>query len=214
MSGRDTAPSIVYKVTHTTSGKAYIGVTTQRRPQTRWAHHCNVGRRGLGAAIKKYGRDAFSFEIIASARTRDDLLRLEAILIAQEKTVSPHGYNLNGGGNGTLDASPETRRLIGEANRRRNWSEESKAKVSNALREKYTDPVIKAKMIASARNRSPVSASARDALSKALRGKPKSVAWCKYLSARQTGRVLPLSTRAKIAETLRARAAPGQMVLL
>lgn len=123
-------PFVAYKITHLESGKVYVGVTTQRRPEVRWRHHVNVGRRGLGAAIKKYGEDAFSFEVFASSWNEASLLLLETALIQQEGALSPGGYNLNIGGKGTLGASDETKRLIGEANRRRVWTEESKAKLS------------------------------------------------------------------------------------
>lgn len=131
-------PFIAYKITHTESGKAYIGITT-RALKARWAAHgCpSRGPNAMGAAIIKYGRDAFSVEHIASARSLPDLLLLERALIAQYGTLAPNGYNLTSGGDGMLNPSQETRRRMSSSASKRTGriiSEATKAKIAASLK--------------------------------------------------------------------------------
>lgn len=60
---------IVYKATNLINGRVYIGLTTTTL-ERRWAVHCCEVRRGskylFHKAIRKYGEDSFSLEIIAS----------------------------------------------------------------------------------------------------------------------------------------------------
>lgn len=58
----------IYKVTHKTKHKVYIGQTIQK-PEIRWRHHINaVHYKGednkFHRALKKYGKDSFVWEII------------------------------------------------------------------------------------------------------------------------------------------------------
>ena len=197
---------VAYKVTHRDSGKSYIGVTTQKRPLTRWRHHVNVGRRGLGAAIKKYGESAFSFEIIASSWDEPSLLALEMILIAQDGTLSPGGYNLNVGGRGTLRAADETKRLIGEANSRRVWSDESRAKVSASLTGWKMSEARLAAHIVSLTGRKP-SAETRAKLSAAAIRRCSTETWKAAVRLSNSTRVVTPETRAKIAASVARHAA-------
>ena len=93
----------------------YIGITIQGI-RVRWLSHCSAARnsknRALPRAIRKYGPKAFVVEHIASAKTREDLMALEVLLIKQWNTLAPQGYNLTGGGDGCFAPSDETRRKI------------------------------------------------------------------------------------------------------
>jgi hypothetical protein len=110
-------PFIAYKITHKESGKSYIGITT-RTLAYRWKRHCGDGQRGIGMAIRKYGKAAFDWEHVASATSLDNLLELERALIAQEGTLVPRGYNLCGGGEGQFSPSEETKTLLRETRKR------------------------------------------------------------------------------------------------
>jgi hypothetical protein len=60
---------------------------------------------GLGIinAIKKYGIDSFSKEIIAEAKTREDLWELESQIVNIDVVSDPQSYNVAYGGKGYLD---------------------------------------------------------------------------------------------------------------
>lgn len=101
--------AVVYLIRNTVNGKAYIGVTSQR-PSKRWAVHRRAAAgkgRGylLHSAMRKHGVEAFTFEVIASARSYADALWTETVLILQHKSRSSGdgewGYNVTTGGEGT-----------------------------------------------------------------------------------------------------------------
>lgn len=113
----------VYEVHCLVTGKSYIGVT-KRSIKIRWKGHCdnaleaNVdgkGRSALAAAIRKYGRDQFTITEIACAFDESGLLESETIIIAQNNTLSPAGYNLVSGGGGSLSPSALTRQRMRSA---------------------------------------------------------------------------------------------------
>jgi len=127
---------IAYLVTNLVNGKCYIGITT-RALAKRWAGHRHQGRGRIGAAIRKYGAASFTIEHIASARTLEDLLALERLLIVQYDTIAPKGYNLCAGGEGVFQPSEETRlrmSAVASAQSRGPVSDETKAKIAAALR--------------------------------------------------------------------------------
>lgn len=130
---------VVYAITHIGSGKCYIGITTGRASK-RWLDHISGvdGSRKkssplLVASMKKYGIGAFSFEVIDSAKTRDELARKEVFWIAQLKTMSPNGLNLTSGGDLNCEYSDEARRKIGAAHKGKKPSPETRAKISESL---------------------------------------------------------------------------------
>lgn len=67
-------------------------------------------------AIKKYGWDQFSHEVIATGLSKEDAELMEIKLIAKYKTDNPaFGYNIEHGGNTLGTHSEETKRKISEA---------------------------------------------------------------------------------------------------
>lgn len=109
----------VYLITNLASGKVYIGQTNE--PVARWAKHRWSGSVGepngqlITRAIKKYGTDSFTFQVIATCRTQDDVNYLEELLIAQYDSMNLNvGYNLDPGGKNSPRSSG-TRQKISEA---------------------------------------------------------------------------------------------------
>lgn len=108
---------LVYKVTNTVNGKAYIGITA-RTVDLRWRFHLNKANNGsrfaLHCAMRKYGADNFRVEAIYTATSLDELKACEKGLIAAHGTFAPHGYNMTAGGDGVwgLRHGPETRIII------------------------------------------------------------------------------------------------------
>jgi hypothetical protein len=165
---------IAYKITHTASGRSYIGIT-QRELHVRWAAHCRQGKGRIGPAIKKYGRDEFVVEHVASATGLIDLLALERQLIAQDNTIVPNGFNLCGGGEGVLNPSAITRERMSQSASKRTgrvMTPETRAKIAASLRGKEHTADRRANHVA-ARKRSPavVSDETREKLSAIRRGR-------------------------------------------
>lgn len=89
----------VYKHTNTENGKVYIGITCQK-PERRWQNGAGYTGTVFGNAIKKYGWDGFSHEVIASGLTEKEACAMEIALIAAYKSnIRGIGYNVSGGGN-------------------------------------------------------------------------------------------------------------------
>jgi group I intron endonuclease len=129
----------VYKVTCRVSGKAYIGVTYKTAEQ-RWKEHVGAAlweksRRAFMCAIRKYGEWQFFVETIFVAFGRDAGNEMERVFIAEHGTMSPHGYNLSTGGEGTVGRclSDEARANMSAARTGLKFSEKARASLS-ALR--------------------------------------------------------------------------------
>lgn len=93
--------AVIYKIEHRQTARKYVGkaINVERR----WWEHLNNVKKGkqhpLYDAIRKYGQDAFIFEILEEV-PEQDLNRREIELIQELKTVYPAGYNLAEGGEG------------------------------------------------------------------------------------------------------------------
>lgn len=91
----------LYRITNKINGKIYIGQTVQ--PEKRWTQHktnaaSDNPRMIISFAIKKYGNEAFEFEIIAGCKSWEDANNIETLLVAQYSSLVPNGYNVSLGG--------------------------------------------------------------------------------------------------------------------
>lgn len=86
----------VYKITNKLNNKAYIGQTT-RSVEDRWRDHCKKGFL-LTKAIRKYGEENFSYQVVCHCQSLTELNAKEIEIIAVENSIAPNGYNLSGGG--------------------------------------------------------------------------------------------------------------------
>lgn len=131
---------IAYLITNTMNGMCWIGRTTKSVEQ-RFAWHVRNSRspvwRGqqhgcpaLHEAIRLFGPQVFTSEVLACASSMADLRDLETILIIQHNSLVPNGYNLELGG----IKHPETRRKLSRALKGRVFSDETKAKMVAAGR--------------------------------------------------------------------------------
>lgn len=107
---------IIYKTTNLINNKTYIGIH-----QT---ENLDDGYLGSGLAmkraIKKYGKQNFSREILEFCLSYDELIKKEKNYVNEEWISLENNYNLKTGG--------QSSGLL---------SEESKAKISKTLKEKY-----------------------------------------------------------------------------
>lgn len=90
----------LYMITNNINNKKYIGITNN--PSKRWANHkCgNSPTMAIAQAIKKYGKENFTFEILKSNIPIDEIDKYEQIYIKKYHThVSENrGYNISHGG--------------------------------------------------------------------------------------------------------------------
>lgn len=127
----------IYLRTNKINGKKYIGqVTTNRfkERQNRW-NNLNLPYAGnvINNARKKYGIDAFDFEILKECKD-EELNQLEMYYIKELNTKVPYGYNMTDGGGGKsgFTVSHETKQKISESLIGKKLSEETRKKMSEA----------------------------------------------------------------------------------
>ena len=83
----------IYKLTNNVTGKAYIGKTIDLPARLR-KHKSDTNCILLHRAIKKYGLENFSKDVLAESSDEDEAYRIEESLILKHKTLKPFGYNL------------------------------------------------------------------------------------------------------------------------
>lgn len=137
----------IYKITNCKSPKIYIGVTNDFEKRIR-EHSYGNGDGLLARSVRKYGWDCFSYEIIEKTENRER----EIYYIKEYNSKHPYGYNLTEGGEGCTgyqvsDQSREKMRKakigkklsenhkkkIGESNKGRIHSKETRKKIAIAL---------------------------------------------------------------------------------
>lgn len=122
---------LIYKLTNTINGKIYIGQTTRmlrhRLNEYRRHNKCNPI---LKNAIIKYGFDNFNCEIIEECNGLEHLNEREMYWIEKYNSTNKEiGYNFESGGNNSLS------------------TEESRKKISNALKGRKQNPEWVAKRV-------------------------------------------------------------------
>jgi group I intron endonuclease len=113
-----------YCHTNRVNGKQYVGQTAWTMEE-RWKSHVtsaklHQGCRVFGAAIRKYGPDAFDHEILeVVVCTQQEADLIETEWIKRKGSRVPFGYNLTAGGGSHGLLHEDSKRLIGEASRKR-----------------------------------------------------------------------------------------------
>ena len=128
---------IVYKTTNLINNKIYIGKHSTAK--------LDDGYLGSGKllikAIKKYGKENFSREILSEHATVEAVYLEEARLVDEEFVNRKDTYNLQGGGLGPLVVSDNVRIAVAAANKKRVISEETRAKISKANKNRKYAPL-------------------------------------------------------------------------
>lgn len=126
----------IYKITNNVNWKVYVGQSINI--MARWKDHINTLNRGdsrctlLQRAWNKYGQENFTFEILELC-SEDVLDEIEIKYINFYDACNTNkGYNIESGGNQCKHLSDKTKRKIGDANRGRRHSEESKKQMSKS----------------------------------------------------------------------------------
>ena len=119
---------IVYKIQNNLNNKAYVGITKNSIEDRLKQHYKNKKCSIISLALRKYGKENFTVEVLENCKTLDEANILEIFYIIKHNTVSPNGYNLHTGGN-----SHEI-------------SEETKIKQSKAQKLRFKNPIELEKM--------------------------------------------------------------------
>ena len=97
----------IYCHTHIESGRRYVGLTSQTW-RKRWKNHMSAAKSSKGGrwhfpnAIRKYGKDAFSHEVLEISGTLEEANSAEEKWIAHFDSRNPKkGFNLEKGGGHT-----------------------------------------------------------------------------------------------------------------
>ena len=132
----------IYKLTNTVNGKAYIGCTVrpiERRLLNHWSDARNGKQTLIAQAIREFGKDSFTVEVITRCASEDEMVVKESEAISSYGTLHPDGYNFTstpglwGPGRGFLksvrdkisasskgkEISPEHRKKISETQKGR-----------------------------------------------------------------------------------------------
>ena len=151
------------------SGKSYIGQTKNYSERCR-KHRTRGACVAFSSAIKKYGWDNFSHEILESNLTLDEANFWEEFYINEHKTLYPNGYNLvTGGGNSRPSDEVRKKLSLAQRNRPKEVNDKiSKARIGKKLSEEHRVSIAIAGML-----RGPISEETRAKLSIASKSHSK-----------------------------------------
>jgi len=143
----------IYKITNKINGKVYIG-QTKMSIKRRFYNHCQKGAI-LFSAINKYGKDNFNIQEICVAFNKKDLDLLETKIINKYKSITPNGYNIEGGGNGKKVVHASTRKKIRKANLGKKHTKETRKKMSNSHKGKVRSKAHRLNLSKSLKGKAP-----------------------------------------------------------
>lgn len=127
---------ICYRITNNLNDHRYIGISRKYSAEERFKQHCNDARKGaknrLHRAMRKYGVENFSVEIVCHGISRRDLASMEKDYIADEKPE----YNMTIGGEGVVGLCKESIALANITRRktRANWTKQQLAEIKSTMR--------------------------------------------------------------------------------
>ena len=187
----------VYKITCIPSAKSYIGISVNEPEKDRIQKHLSGrGSRLLASAIKKYGKDVFTYEILEENVFPELLPELEVFYISKFNTVAKNGYNLTHGGEPNKRLSDETRHKMSESmkgrtahNKGKSHSLEARHKMSEA--KKGEKSYYFGKKLSSEHRRK---------MSEAKKGKKRSAETRRKISESSKGKIISLEHRQKLSK--------------
>lgn len=122
---------LIYKLTNLSNGKLYIGQTINTWKQRKRCYNTAIKSKNnqrIVNALRKYGWDGFSVEIIDKASTIEELNALEEQYIAKYNTVN-EGYNTTNGGD-NREYTDVHKQILKDA-----WTKERRAVASERMKE-------------------------------------------------------------------------------
>lgn len=124
---------VVYLITCLVNGKKYVGQTTQALDKRINQH--KYGDQYIDRAIRKYGWENFTVEVLKECKSKEELDYWEKYFIKVLNTKRPNGYNLTDGGEGIsgLEFTAEHRKNISAARTGKPLSAEHRAKIGASI---------------------------------------------------------------------------------
>lgn len=135
----------IYKTTNLINNKIYIGKHISEKASKTYKGSGKI----LKQAFKKYGKENFLCEVIATASTEDELNTLEACWIEQYNSRDPKiGYNIVAGGLGTSGYrhTEEAKQKMSKAKTGRKLTEDWKRHVSEAQQGRFVSEETREKL--------------------------------------------------------------------
>ena len=104
----------IYKFTHIPTDRCYIGQTIQNPNQRRLEHIADsrytTREYHFHNALRKYGIDSFTFEVLATASTLEELNLLEKKYMEQFDSIN-NGFNIRQAGGNKLHSAESKERM-------------------------------------------------------------------------------------------------------
>lgn len=134
----------IYCITNTINEKQYVGYTS-KKVHDRWKQHVydskyehrSMFSNPLQEDVRKYGEDCFTYRVLATAKDKEQAMRLEEEMTIKLGTHAPNGYNRQVGYH--CEYTEEAKKKKSESMRGENnpmWgkhlSEEHKKKISES----------------------------------------------------------------------------------
>lgn len=176
----------VYLHRNKVNGKVYIGITGID-PEKRWRKGNGYNTtRHFYSAIKKYGWDSFTHEILAEHLTVEEAAQMEIQLIDKCDSTNPEkGYNSSTGGTYGFSGSThteETRKKLSEKCSGWHHTEEARRKISEAGKGREFSAESRKRISESQKGRK-LTEEHRHKLSEARKGKPGACLGRRYSEA-------------------------------
>lgn len=126
----------IYLIVNSVNGKTYVG---QRKSSKEWYEDKYMGSgKLLGLVKKKYGIENFEKFLIQHCYAKEETDKAERFWIAEYRSRGKAEYNIADGGQGgnTGNRSEETKRKISDAMKHHSVSDEVRRKISESYKEK------------------------------------------------------------------------------
>jgi len=140
----------VYVITCRVNQKQYVGET--KDPEERKRGHFLHGpnrpklRQVIHEAVRKYGAENFTFEVVSEHETEEEAFAEEHRLILQKRSEGIELYNMNDGGFGGGTPTEEVRKKMSESRKGIQYSDETKKRISEAAKRQFSDPKAREKI--------------------------------------------------------------------
>lgn len=209
--------AIVYQAKNKVTGKSYFGKTIRSLRARKYTHQRdakNGSKNHFHRAIRKHGWKAFKWRVVFRGSEKE-ILAEEIRLITKHKTMSPNGYNMTDGGEGSSGRKMTDRQIArnSEIHLGRKHSEETRKRMSKAAKGNTNNlgnkcsEESKRKMSEAQKGRKH-SEESKQKISKSLKGQKKTEQHKQRLREANLGKKRSLETKQKISQAISGEGNP------